>query len=160
MDALPAPAPLAIHDANVAELWTTFQQPWEHYAAATEVAKKSEKAQVGVLMTVMGAEGRAVFATFTWADQDNAGKMKPVMKKFEEYCQKKNNVPFERYRINSRQQGPGETYEQYRTQLLTLTANCAFGTITPDEILPDRLVFGISDDKLREKLFAEKNLTG
>ena len=82
MDALPAPAPLAIHDANVAELWTTFQQAWEHYAVATEVAKKSEKAQVGVLMTVMGAEARAVFATFTWADQDDAGKMKPVMKKF------------------------------------------------------------------------------
>ena len=44
-------------------------------------------------------------------------------------------------------------------QLLTLVTNCAFGTITPDEILRDRLVFGISDDKLREKLLAEKNLT-
>ena len=46
----------------------------EHYATATEVTKTSEKAQVSILMTSMGAEARAVFATFTWADKDDAGK--------------------------------------------------------------------------------------
>ena len=34
-----------------------------------------------------------------------------------------------------------------------------FQTITPEEILRDRLVFGIKDDKVRERLLRESNLT-
>ena len=36
---------------------------------------------------------------------------------------------------------------------------CDFGAITPKEILRDRLVFGIQDDKVRERLLREANLT-
>ena len=44
-------------------------------------------------------------------------------------------------------QEPGESYDQYRTALRMLAEGCAFQAITPDEILRDRLVFGIKDDK-------------
>lgn len=36
---------------------------------------------------------------------------------------------------------------------------CEFQSITPEELLRDRLIFGIRDDKVREKLFRESNLT-
>ena len=40
-----------------------------------------------------------------------------------------------------------------------LADSCAFQSITPDEILRDRLVFGIQDDKVRERLLRESGLT-
>lgn len=81
------------------------------------------------------------------------------MTKFAEYCQPRKNVPFERYRFNRRSQEAGETYDQYKTALRKLAAGCEFNTITPDEILRDRLIFGIRDTKVRERLLREAALT-
>jgi hypothetical protein len=75
------------------------------------------------------------------------------------YCEPRINIPFERYRFNRRSQEPGETYDQYRTALRKLAENCDFGSITPDELLRDRLVFGIRDARTRERLLREPALT-
>ena len=56
-------------------------------------------------------------------------------------------------------QEPGESYDQYRTALLKLAEGCSFETITSDEILRDRLVFGIKDQQTQEKLLRKANLT-
>ena len=82
-----------------------------------------------------------------------------MLQKFTDYCQPRKNVPFERYCFNRRAQEPGESYEQYRTALRKLSEGCEFDSITPDEILRDRLIFGIRDDKVRERLLREPRLT-
>ena len=129
-----------------------FKRVWDNYSLATELNKKAETIQVATLLTVIGEEARKVFATFTWTTADDRGKIAPVLQKFEEYCQPCKNVPFERYCFNRRVQEPGETYDQYRTALLLLklAAGCEFDKITADEILRDRLVFGIKDNRVRE----------
>ena len=68
-------------------------------------------------------------------------------------------MPFERYRFNHRCQEAGENYNQYHTALRKLADNCDFGSITPDELLCDRLVFSIRDSKTREHLLREPALT-
>ena len=101
-----------------------------------------------------------MFSTFSgWAAEGDDAKINPVLGKFEEYCQPQKNVPFERYRFNRRVQEAGETYDQYRTALLKLAEGCEFQTITPKEILRDRLVFGIRDNKAKERLLREASLT-
>lgn len=52
-----------------------------------------------------------------------------------------------------------ESYDHFRTALLKLAEGCHFETITPDEILWDRLVFGIKDQQARKKLLRKANLT-
>lgn len=69
------------------------------------------------------------------------------------------NIPFKRYRFNQRGQESGESYDQYRTALCMLAESCDFQTITPDEILPDHLMFRIKDDKVTERLLRESTLT-
>ena len=44
------------------------------------------------------------------------------------------------------------------TALLKLADGCEFQTITPNEILRDRLVFGIKDNKVRERLLRKLKL--
>ena len=141
---LPAPQPLEIHDPQAAEKWKRFKRAWTNYSLATELNKKSDDVQVVTLLTVIGEEAREVYATFTdWAADGDATKIAPVLAKFEAYCKPRKNIPFERYRFNRRVQESGETYDQYRTALRQLAEGCDFSTITPDEILRDRLVFGI-----------------
>ena len=114
---------------------------------------------MATLLTMIGEEAREVFAPFAWTTVDNSAKIAPVLKKFEDYCEPCKNVPFERYRFNRLVQEPGETYDQYRTALLKLAEGCEFDKITPDEILRDRLVFGIKDNRARERLLRKSKLT-
>lgn len=123
----------------------------ENCALATELNKKSEAVQVATLLTVIGEDAREVYSTFRWNEGDET-KIKPVLDKFAKYCQPRKNVPFERYRFNQRMHEAGETYEHYRTALRKLSEGCDFDAITPDEILRDRLIFGIRDTKVRERL--------
>ena len=72
--------------------------------------------------------------------------MQPVLESFAAYCQLLNNVPFERHKFRSRMQEVGESYDHYRTDLT-------------DQILRDKLIFGIQGWKVRERLLRERNLS-
>ena len=158
--ALPPPPPLDVHGVQVADNWKRFERAWRNYALAMELNKKSETIQVATLLTVIGEEAREVFATFTgWENEDDNDKIEPVLQKFADYCQPRKSVPFERYCFNRRVQESGESYEQYRTALRKLSVGCDFQSITPEEILRDRLLFGIRDNKVQERLLREPRLT-
>ena len=158
--ALPPPPPLDIHDSNAAEKWKEFEQAWKNYSIAMKLHQEPEAVQVATLLTVVGAEVRKVFATFTdWASDTDQNKIQPVLQKFAAYCQPLKNVPFERYKFYSTMQESGESYDHYRTALRQLAERCEFESITPNQILRDKLVFGIRDSKVRERLLCEKNLS-
>ena len=132
---LPPLTPLQIHDIQVSERWKTFKRAWDSYALALELDK-------------IGEEAREVFSTFTnWNAEGNEAKIGTVLTKFGEYCQPQRNVPFEK-------QG---RHKNSIAQKLAQT--CDFQSITPDEILRDRLLFGIRDDKVQERLLRESTLT-
>ena len=157
---LPPPQALEIHDTQAAEKWKRFKWAWANYSLATGLSEKSDTVQVATLLTVVGEEAREVFATFTeWDHDGDDKKIGPVLDKLEAYCEPRKNIPFERYRFNRRCQESGESYDQYRTTLRKLPGSCDFASITPDEILRDRLVFGIRDTKTRERLLREPALT-
>ena len=156
--ALPPPTPLEIHDSNAAEKWKEFKQAWRNYSIAMKLHQEPETVQIATLLTVIGAEARKVFSTFTFGEGDR-DRIQPVLESFVAYCEPLKNVPFERYRFYSRMQEAGESYDHYQTVLRQLTDRCEFETITADQILRDKLVFGIQDSKVRERLLREKNLS-
>ena len=57
------------------------------------------------------------------------------------------------------EQRESETIDQYLTELRQIAANCDFESITPDQLLRDRLVTGTRNAKVRENLLKEKKLT-
>ena len=82
-----------------------------------------------------------------------------MIAKFDEYCELRTKVIYERYRFNYRKQEAGESISAYLTELRTIAKNCQHENITPDEILRDRIVLGIRDDKMRERLLRYNDLT-
>ena len=159
---LPAPQALDLQEANVAEKWKKFQIAWDNYSLATELGKKEQKVQVTTLLTIIGEEARDLFSTFTsvtWADKGDKSKSKPVLGKFSASCQPRKSIPLELFKFNQRRQHPGKSYDQYRTALRKLAEGCEFNGITPDELLRDRIGFGIGDSKVRERLLREATLT-
>ena len=155
--ALLPPPSFEIHDRNAAELWKEWRQRWSCYAAATELEKKKSEVQVAILLTVIGPEAHKVYNTFKFNDVER--NLTTVLDAFEHYCQPLMNTAFERYRFNLRGQRADEQFEQYVTALRQLALRCDFENITPDQILRDRIMFGITDNKVRDRLLREKGLT-
>ena len=85
--------------------------------------------------------------------------IKGVLERFENYCNPRKNISFQRYRFNSRQQESAESFDRYVTALCQIADKCAFDVITPDNILRDRIIFGITDTKVRERLLREPELS-
>ena len=67
------------------------------------------------------------------------------------------NEIFERYNFFKRNQNKGESLDAYITTLLKLSETCAFGDLR-ESLVCDRLVYGIRDDQVREKLLGKREL--
>ncbi|RLJ22759.1 hypothetical protein DJ031_00295 [bacterium endosymbiont of Escarpia laminata] len=155
---IPPPRPL-IMDNNLATNWKQWRKIWQRYEIATGIYKQEGLIRVATLLSVIGEDAAKVYDTFTWVDSQNEQCVTDVLAQFDRYCEPRTQVIYERYRFNNRNQAVDETISAYVTDLRTIAKNCAHEDITPDEIIRDRLVLGLRDDKMRERLLRMNDLT-
>ena len=124
---------------------------------ASELNKRDEESQVNTLIYSMGDEADDILQSFGLSDADRK-KYKSVKDKFEGHFIIKRNVIFERARFNMRVQEEGESVDSFITDLYTLAEVCVFGDLH-DELIRDRIVVGIRDKNLSERLQLESELT-
>ena len=155
---LPPPKALSFDD-NLATTWKSWKQAWKRYEITTGMHKQEGVVRVSTLLSIIGEDGVKAHDTFTWNEEEDQNDIELVLQKFDLFCAPRTQVIYERYRFNNRNQEPGENITSYLTELRTIARNCAHDTITPDEILRDRLVLGIRDDRLRERLLRLNDFT-
>ena len=155
---LPPPKPLVVDD-NLASNWKQWKKVWQRYEIVTGICKQEDLVRVSTLLSVIGEEAVKAFDTFAWAEGQSENKITDVLAKFDEYCEPRTQVIYERYRFNNRKQEPGKSISAYVTELRVIAKNGAHDEITPDEILRDRLVLGVRDEKIRESLLRVNDLT-
>ena len=79
------------------------------------------------------------------------------MEKLDEFFKVRRNTVFERAKFNRRNQMQGESIEQYITALFNLRETCEFGDLA-DQLLRDRIIVGIRDTALAERLMLDAKL--
>ncbi|UYV62932.1 K02A2.6-like [Cordylochernes scorpioides] len=150
------PSELALH-GNVAENWRRFKQRLMLYLEATEKATKPDKLKVAILLNFIGEEALEVFNTFH-LKEDEAENFDLVINKFDDFCEPKKNVIFERFKFFSATQKDGESIDSFITELKGLSTSCEFES-QKDSLIRDRIVYGIQGKALQERLLREPNLT-
>lgn len=137
-------------------LWPEWKQRFMRYFVASKINKEEPEIQVSTLIYVMGPDAERLLASFGLSVED-AGKFDTVMTKFDEHFVPKRNIIHERARFYARTQKAGETIETYVRSLHELAAHAEF----PDknEAIRDRLVLGVLDQELSEKLQMQSDLT-
>ena len=156
---IPPPDVLELNDGSTASNWRIWVSAWENYTLATKLDKEEEARQVATLLAVIGKEANKVLRTFTWSSPDDAKQIAVDFTQFEEYCIPRENTIYERFLFFTRDQRESESVDQYLTELRQIAENCDFESITPDQLLRDRLVTGTRIAKVRENLLKEKKLT-
>ena len=86
--------------------------------------------------------------------EENRKKYLVVKEKFEDYFVKRRNKIYKQARFNQRSQLPGEPGDEFITSLYCLAEHCSYGELQ-DEMISDRIVVGLQDAVLSEKLQLE-----
>ena len=105
----------------------------------------------------MGEDAEDTLASTDISSADRK-KLDSVIDKFDAFFKVRKNVIFERARFNRRSQCPDESVEQFITSLYSLADSCDYGTLR-DEMIRDRIVVGIRDQSLSERLQLDARLT-
>ena len=137
--------------------WTKWKKRFDQYRIASGLAEEDEIRQVSMLLYCMGDEADTVL-TSTGISQDDRKKYERVIATLDAFFKVRTNVIYERAKFNRRDQREGESVEQYISALYELVESCEYGRLR-DEMLRDRIVVGIRDLRLSERLQMDANLT-
>lgn len=149
------PEPLVL-DGNVAENWKRFSQKFDIFSTATDLESKSEDKKVAVFLNLIGDEGLELFNSFSFENGDEK-KLDKIREKFHEYCSPKTNITFERYKFNSICQKEGQNFDNFLTELRKAIKTTQYKD--HDDMIRDRIVMGILDKVIQERLLREPKLT-
>lgn len=144
-------------DFHNPENWPKWIRRFERFRQASDLASKTEEKQVNSLIYTMGDEADDVLSSFGLSD-DEKKVYETVKGKFEAYFVKRRNVIFERAKFNRRSQKDGESADSFITALHGLAEHCNFGALR-EEMIRDRIVVGLTDSALSEKLQMDAELT-
>ncbi|UYV66964.1 K02A2.6-like [Cordylochernes scorpioides] len=137
--------------------WPIWFKIFQRYRIASGLSEKSENEQVNALVYIMGDKAEEILILFNLSEAQN-NDYKLVVSKFQNYFIGKRNVIYERAKFNRRSQGESEPVEEFITNLYVLAENCNYG-ILKEEMIRDRLVVGVKNFNLSEKLQLESELT-
>ena len=126
----------------------------EQYHVASGLSEEQQKKQINTLLYCLGEESEAVLSS-TNPSEDDLTDYAKILGKFNGFFKVRKNVIFERARFNRRNQLEGETAETYIMELYTLVESCE----SKEEMIRDRLVVGIRDTSLSERMQMESDLT-
>ena len=105
----------------------------------------------------MGGEADNIVQSLGLTAEDQK-KYNEVKKRLEDFFIVKRNVIFERAKFNLRSQQENEAVDMFIKDLHNLTEHCNFGVLR-EELICDRIVVGIRDKALSEKLQLKANFT-
>ena len=137
--------------------WPRWKRRFEQFRTASGLSTEDDLRQVSTLLYCLGEEADDVLISTNISEEDRK-VYNSVMAKFDEFFKVRKNVIFERAKFNCRNQLPGETAEQYITALYSLIESCDYGNLK-EEMLRDRIVVGIRDTALSERLQMDADLT-
>ena len=137
--------------------WPKWIKRFERFRSASGLNKSDSESQVNTLLYTMGSKSDDIMPTFGLPAED-AAKYDVVKDKFDKHFVKRRNVIYERAKFNRRKQESGESVDTFITDLYGLAEHCQFGTLH-DEMIRDRIVVGLLDQKLSEKLQLDSELT-
>ena len=138
------------------ESWTQYVERLEQYFLANEVEDVAKRR--ALLLSVCGSKTYALARGLLQPAKTAETTFKKIVDTLEKHFSPKPSEIVERYKFHSRNRNEDEGIAAYVAELRKLTEHCNFGETLP-EMLRDRLVCGINNKKIQQRLLAEQELT-
>ena len=134
-----------------AECWIRWSRRFERYRIASGLKNKPEYEQVSTLLYAMGDCADDILATLR-LDETKATNNE-VRTALNGYFDVRRNLIVQRALVNKRHQLAGESVDTFIQELYRLAEDCEYGSLK-DGLIRDRIVVGVLDDSLSDRLQA------
>ena len=138
------------------EDWTSYAERLELYFTANDVSTAAK--QQAILLSVCGAETYQLIRDLVAPKKPTEHTFAKLVKLVKDHHQPPPSTIVQRFNFNTRIQKEGETVSDFVAGLRRLSEHCKFAA-TLNDMLRDRLVCGIRDRRLQQRLLAETDLT-
>lgn len=135
--------------------WKSFKQLFNIYMTASNGNALPAERRAALLLHVMGPEALNILDSFQLTETEMVDP-KTIIERFDQYFIPKTNISIERHKFHSRVQAPNESFEEFQAELTKMAVKCNFGNLK-DELIKDRILCGIRDIKLKNRLLSEDN---
>ncbi len=138
--------------------WPEWKQRFKRFRTLAKYDTEEGELQVSSLIYAMGREAEHILKSFAFPTPDHRTNFDYVLGLFDTHFIPKRNVIHERACFNKRSQQHGESVEAFVRHLYELAEHCDFGG-KKNEYIRDRIVIGILDQDLSQRLQMEATLT-
>ncbi|CAB3245113.1 unnamed protein product [Arctia plantaginis] len=136
--------------------WQRFKQSFRTFIMAAGVEKFSETRKAAILLNCIGQQAQELY--FNVLKIDEKAKLEDVLDVFENYFKPKQNDVINTYNFNKRTQEEGESFDAFYTAIRKMAENCNFGD-QKERMIRDRIVIGVKEQRMQQKLLEVKDLT-
>ena len=137
--------------------WDKWIRRFERFRLASNLNSSSEDNQVNTLIYCMGDEADDILRGLTLS-ADQRHTYQGVRDGLQGFFVVKKNVIYERAKFNMRNQREGESVDSFVTALYALAEHCSYAMLH-NELIRDRIVVGLQDKGLSERMQLDADLT-
>ncbi|UYV83039.1 hypothetical protein LAZ67_22001911 [Cordylochernes scorpioides] len=145
-------------DFSTPNEWPKWRKRFERYLVVSGMKKKEEADKIDLFMYLMGDRADNIFRTFKFEKEEEATKFDSVLKAFDSHFCVRKNIIYERAKFNSRIQEDREPVDEFITSLYKLADSCEFEGFH-EQLIRDRIVVGVRDKALSERMQLDSELT-
>lgn len=142
-------------DSSVEE-WTAYTERLDSYPIANDVTSEDKKQ--AILLSVCGPSTYRLIRNLVAPQLPKSKSFADLVKLVKEHYHPRPSTLVMQFRFNSCYQQQGEKLASFVARMRQLTEFCEFGG-TLDEMLRDRLVCGVMDERIQRRLLTEVSLT-
>ena len=140
---------------NTREDWLAYTERLQHYFAANDM-RNAEK-QCAVLLSSVGSSIYQLMKSLLAPTKPSEKTFDELVRLVQDHYQPPPSESVQRYRFNIRLRKQGESIAAYVAELLGLAEYCNYGD-SLNEMLRDRLVCGVTDQRVQRRLLTEADL--
>ncbi len=137
--------------------WEEYCEILQHFFEANE-DYRSTKQKESYIVELCGSQTYSLLRNLLSPVKPGSKTVDELMDLLKQHFNPKPSEIVQRFKFNSRSREEGETVLDYVAVLRKLAHDCNYGEKLT-EMLRDRLVCGINDDRIQRRLLAETDLT-
>ncbi len=136
--------------------WEEYCEILQHFFEANEITEATK--QKAILLSSVGSQTYSLLRNLLSPVKPGSKTVDELMDLLKQHFNPKPSEIVQRFKFNSRSREEGETVLDYVAVLRKWAHDCNYGEKLT-EMLRDRLVCGINDDRIQRRLLAETDLT-
>ena len=158
MNVFKAPSELSL-DGNLKANWESWKHKFMIFLTASESDKKDEKVKTSMLLNVIGDRANEIYSTLPLTD-NTKWNFDAVIAAFDNYFMPRKNITVSRFRFFSCQQAEDQTVDEFITEIQVRSKDCEFADDQNinETLIRDKIICGLKDKKLQEKLLCIEDL--